>query len=809
MEDGMEDRKVELLSPAGSEEGFYGAIHAGADAVYLAGEKFGARAYAENFTRVSLVECIRYAHLLKRKVYLTVNTLLKENELAGLYEYLLPYYEAGLDAVIVQDLGVFRFVREHFPGLKLHVSTQMTLCAGFGASLLKEMGASRIVPARELELGELKAMKQEADIEIETFIHGAMCYCYSGQCLFSSILGGRSGNRGRCAQPCRLPYRVSTGDGFGKECYPLSLKDMCTIEHIPELMEAGIDSFKIEGRMKKPEYTAGVTEVYRYYIDQYYELREQTGTEEAQQAYRVNKADLERIKSLYIRSGIQNGYYFRHSGREMITLDSPAYNENNDKILTEIRQKHLAGKAKLPIHVKASFHVGYPAEVTFSCQDKCCRVTGDMVERAGKQPVTRENIERQLGKLGDSAFRAAEMEIAADQDCFYPLKRINELRRAAVAGLEEQILAPDLVRQQEKREPGDQEVLLPMCEKSQHMGGAEGEQQKSHVISVVTLPQLEAVAEWFSRERADRPLRFYIEGDLFLQKREKVEALCRRMSGESTFFLALPYILRKTDQPCLERMLSAMQENGIFQGFLARSMDGLGFVREMRRYLPWGGELSETVQSRRGEETAEKEKVMPPACRTDAGVYLWNRQAGQELSSLAEGFCLPWELNGSGQRALAEGLPCEKIVYGRIPMMITANCLLRTLGRCQNFRMNGRRREAGDSGNAAQRKDHPYTVFEDRYHAILKDRYHAILKDRYRSEFPVVANCLHCINIIYNSVPFSLYQQRSVWEGRADLRMDFTLETPEEVKALLYAFLKGAPFPFQDYTTGHEKRGAE
>ena len=189
--------KVELLSPAGNEEGFYGAVHAGADAVYLAGSRFGARAYADNFTTESLVACIRYAHLLGRKIYLTVNTLLKEEEISQLYDYLLPFYEAGLDAVIVQDLGVLRFIREHFPKLKLHVSTQMTLCGSYGAALLKKMGAERVVPARELGLRELAVMKQCADIEIEAFIHGAMCYCYSGQCLFSSILGGRSGNRGR------------------------------------------------------------------------------------------------------------------------------------------------------------------------------------------------------------------------------------------------------------------------------------------------------------------------------------------------------------------------------------------------------------------------------------------------------------------------------------------------------------------------------------------------------------------------------------------------------------------------------------
>ena len=260
-------KKVELLSPSGNAEAFYGAIHAGADAIYLGGSRFGARAYAENFSEEELVACIRYAHLFQRKVYLTVNTLVKESEFSGLYEYVLPYYRAGLDGVIVQDMGVFAYLREHFPGMELHGSTQMTITGEYGAAFLKEQGACRVVPARELSLAEIRRIKEVTGLEIECFIHGAMCYCYSGQCLFSSILGGRSGNRGRCAQPCRLPY--TTGK-HPKECYPLSLKDMCTIEYIPELLEAGIDSFKIEGRMKTALYVATVARTYRKAIDDYF-----------------------------------------------------------------------------------------------------------------------------------------------------------------------------------------------------------------------------------------------------------------------------------------------------------------------------------------------------------------------------------------------------------------------------------------------------------------------------------------------------------------------------------------------------------
>ena len=298
----MKEYQVELLAPAGNMEAFLGAIHAGADAVYLSGNKYGARAYADNFTTEDLIFCIRYAHIWGRKLYLTVNTLLKANEIQDLREYIQPLYEAGLDACIVQDYGVFQFLKRNFPQMELHASTQMTITGANGASLLKDLGASRIVPARELSLEEIKVMKEETGLEMETFVHGAMCYCYSGQCLFSSILGGRSGNRGRCAQPCRLPYQVSLSDDLAtknkhktqKEYYPLSLKDMCTLEHIEALMDAGIDSFKIEGRMKKAEYAAGVTAIYRKYID----LKKANPTK----SLKFQKEDLENLAKLYIRS---------------------------------------------------------------------------------------------------------------------------------------------------------------------------------------------------------------------------------------------------------------------------------------------------------------------------------------------------------------------------------------------------------------------------------------------------------------------------------------------------------------------------
>ena len=319
MERQKQDREIELLAPAGSREAFYGAVHAGADAVYMGGEKFGARAYADNFSREDLIACIRYGHIHGCRSYLTVNTLMKEQELTELTEELRPLYEAGLDGVIVQDIGALHVIRQYFPGLKIHASTQMTVTGPEGAKLLKELGVSRVVPARELSLRELGNLKRESGLEVEAFVHGAMCYCYSGACLFSSILGDRSGNRGRCAQPCRLAYDTDSPGAVvhRKEYYPLSLKDLCTIEHLPELIEEGIDSLKIEGRMKRPEYAAGVTALYRKYLDRYLTHPEKP--------FHVENEDLEALAKLYIRSQRQDGYFFRQNGREMVTLESPSY----------------------------------------------------------------------------------------------------------------------------------------------------------------------------------------------------------------------------------------------------------------------------------------------------------------------------------------------------------------------------------------------------------------------------------------------------------------------------------------------------
>jgi putative protease len=307
----------ELLAPAGSIESLKAAVNAGADAVYIGGAAFGARAYADNPDEDALVEGIRYCHIRGRRVYLTVNTLFKEDELENrLFSFLRPYYEAGIDAVIVQDIGAISLINDRFPGLPIHLSTQTSITMAEGAQELKERFSciTRVVPARELSLEELRRFKQDTGLEMEVFIHGALCYCYSGQCLMSSMIGGRSGNRGRCAQPCRRMY-----DGK----YLLSPKDQCLLPVLHELMDIGIDSFKIEGRMKSPEYTAGVVSVYRRYIDKYEELGS-VGYAAWLVSHKAElDADIMLLQDLYNRGGFNCGYLHEHNGQDMMTFDRP------------------------------------------------------------------------------------------------------------------------------------------------------------------------------------------------------------------------------------------------------------------------------------------------------------------------------------------------------------------------------------------------------------------------------------------------------------------------------------------------------
>lgn len=718
-------KRVELLAPAGNYDALLGAVNAGADAVYLGGEQYGARAYADNFSRDEIISGIRLAHIYHKKIYLTINTLVKERELEGLYDFLLPFYEAGLDGVIIQDLGVLAYVRRYFPGLELHASTQMTLTGSEGVSFLKEYGVSRVVPARELSLEEIKDLKQTG-AEVEIFIHGAMCYCYSGQCLFSSILGGRSGNRGRCAQPCRLPYEINGG----KECFPLSMRDMCTIDLLPELIESGVDSFKIEGRMKKPSYVAGVTAIYRKYIDQYYEKG----------SIHVSAQDRQLLSSLYIRSKIGDGYFHRHNGREMLTLESPAYSETDPGILTEIADRYVHAPEKVPVDAQIELCSGKPAKLSLRAKEDVITCEGEIVQEAQKQPLQTEKIEQQIRKMGASLLKVQDIKVKTQGQVFLPIGAINELRRKAVLAMEDKLIAAPC-REAVPYEP----YVRPQKQRLQKRTGGEN-LRKPLEVCVSTWDQFDQII--------DRGLyRIYLDSRLFLEK----ETLQKKLSlkkGNTQIYGSTPYIVREKDDKTLFDVRDAYKEQ-LIQGVLIRNLESLAIL---------------------------KDSIAKKDLELDYGVYVWNHEALDLLSDKASGICLPVELNkGEWEELITYGkqkMHLSAVVYGRLPMMITANCLQKTSDGCR-----------GKSGTV-------------------------MLKDRYGKEFPVYHDCRHCYNIVYNSVPLSLHRAFSEELQEAlHCRLDFTLETAKECLKVTEYFQKISvqyedPF-YSEYTTGHYKRGVE
>lgn len=742
-------KETELLAPAGNYEAFLGAVNAGADAVYLGGQRFGARAYADNFDTEQILRALHVAHFYGKKIYLTVNTLLKERELAELSSYLAPFCEAGLDGVIVQDFGVFRHIREQFPQLPLHVSTQMTVTGARGAAFLKEQGACRIVPARELSLDEILTIK-ETGVEVECFIHGAMCYCYSGQCLFSSILGGRSGNRGRCAQPCRLPYEIyDEAERFLVSGYPLSLKDMCTLEYLPKLLSAGIDSFKIEGRMKRPEYAAGVTAIYRKYMDLY--------DKEGAAGYRVDPADMDKLRRLYIRSEIQTGYYERQSGKEMITLTAPGYSGSDEGFLAQIREKYLREPDKMPVHMRASVKVGEPLHLRMVSEENpkvFAEVSGETVQQAKNAPLTEEAVKKQIGKTGESLVSVSSCEVSLEGEGFVPVKALNELRRAAVEAFERTVSAESQKNRPSQsmyREGIEEKAAERACGNRKREAAPAGEavqesREPARDCLVSTVEQLQAVAGW------GRCRRIYVESDLFL--REEKAVLQTVAEAGADCYLALPYVLRERDEAFLSRLSDGIAGAGArISGLLLRNLEELALVREMPEIS--GG------------------------CRlvADAGLYCFNSEAVGFLAQFAGEITLPYELNGKEAMHLVcaadRDVPAALIVYSRIPMMVTANCLGKTAGLCQG---TGR----------------PMRQF------FLKDRQGAI--------FPVVINCDHCYNVLYNSVPYSLHGAKKERDriGASSYRYDFTTETGTQCRQILEG-----TFPFAAYTAGHCKRGIE
>ena len=527
------NRDVEILAPAGSMECLRAAVAAGADAIYLGGTKFGARAYAQNLSEEDLVQAIEYVHIHGRKIYMTVNTLLKDRELNELYAYLLPYYKAGLDGVIVQDIGAVKFIGEYFPEMPVHASTQMTITNTLGADFLKRYGITRVVPARELSLKEIRDMKKQTGLEMECFVHGALCYCYSGQCLLSSMIGGRSGNRGQCAQPCRL----------------MSLKDLCTIDILPELIDAGIDSFKIEGRMKQPEYVYTVVKMYRKYADQYLKLQKEG---KGKSSYHVSEADKRELLATYQRRGYCEGYYYQHNGKDMVSLKRPK--NGRDGSAEEKPWQDI--KVQEKINGILTLSVGNRAKLTVSCGDVTVECIGQEVQAAQKQPLDPARIEKQMRKTGNTEFTFDNLEILIEGNVFLPMQALNELRREGIEELTEQI---QMQYRREEAGCGMKTATAGFDSDADGVTETAGKKECCISASVQNKAQLDTVV--------NSKIRYIcLEEDVEFEREDGVQ-----------YFLAMPYIFRENTIKRYEKMYTEIEKK--YDGILIRNWESYAWLK--------------------------------------------------------------------------------------------------------------------------------------------------------------------------------------------------------------------------------------
>ncbi len=412
-------RDIELLAPAGNSEALHAAVQSGADAVYIGGTSFNARQSAKNFTIEDIKREADHCHLYGVDLHVTLNTLIKERELKKVIDYVEDLNDAGVDALIVQDLGVAKLIRKICPDMPLHASTQMTVTSLEGVRYLEDMGFTRVVLARELSCDEIKKITDNAKAEIEVFVHGALCMCYSGQCLMSSILGARSANRGRCAQPCRLNYTLTDNMGTDINAYALSPKDLAMVDELNRLRGIGVKSLKIEGRLKRAEYVSAVTGIYRKYLD----------TKET-----VSKDDLSELKNAFSRSGFTKGYFNNKLGKDMMSHKiSGNVSENIFTDAAKERTRDGANIRKIPVYMYASLRDNEPLSITLTDDEgHIITVNGEMcAEKAINKPLDEERLREQLNKLGNTPFLSVKTEVSIDKGITIPIKEINNLRREA------------------------------------------------------------------------------------------------------------------------------------------------------------------------------------------------------------------------------------------------------------------------------------------------------------------------------------------------------------------------------------------
>ena len=694
---------MELLAPAGSMEALRAAVCNGADAVYLGADTFNARMNARNFSAADLQEAVVYCHVRGVKVHLTLNTLVLDREMPRAAELIRMAASCGVDAFIVQDLGMVSLCRQLAPDVPIHASTQMSIHSLEGVLEAAALGCSRVVLARELPAEEIAHICKKSPVEIEVFVHGALCMCYSGQCYLSSVIGRRSGNRGQCAQPCRLPYGYGR---FESTRYPLSLKDNCLAGELDELRRMGVASIKIEGRMKRPEYVAIVTRAYRTVLN----------------GGKLTQADLQELETAFSRQGFTDGYFKGQTGSDMFGRRQES--EDTADLFASARATYEQGETqRIGVRFYAMIHRGQPARLAVEDPDgNLCRTYGPVPEQAVYRSLTAQDLEQQLKKTGGTPYLCTSVRSSLDPDLMLPASAINAMRRDVIAELTA------------KRGRAEKPHLNAYDEPPRY-DGISGEPQLT--VAVRTADQIT------SRMLSMKPTVLYVPLSELVEHPE----LRQRVGVETQLAAILPRVIWSGELVPIARQLRTVYDMGVRQ-VLAGNLGQLHIAR-----------------------------AAGFAVRGDFGLNIVNSRAMRYLREQGlDSQLLSFELTLPQIRDISKAVPAEVLIYGRLPLMLMENCVIKNrTGTC-----------TCQTGTVR-------------------------LVDRVGEEFPIVKDPGTCRNVLLNGKKLYLLDKKDAFRGMGlwALRLQFTTENPSEIDKVLIDYQGRAVFDAGSYTRGLYSRGVE
>ena len=694
---------MELLAPAGSMEALRAAVCNGADAVYLGADTFNARMNARNFSAADLQEAVVYCHVRGVKVHLTLNTLVLDREMPRAAELIRMAASCGVDAFIVQDLGMVSLCRQLAPDVPIHASTQMSIHSLEGVLEAAALGCSRVVLARELPAEEIAHICKKSPVEIEVFVHGALCMCYSGQCYLSSVIGRRSGNRGQCAQPCRLPYGYGR---FESTRYPLSLKDNCLAGELDELRRMGVASIKIEGRMKRPEYVAIVTRAYRTVLN----------------GGKLTQADLQELETAFSRQGFTDGYFKGQTGSDMFGRRQES--EDTADLFASARATYEQGETqRIGVRFYAMIHRGQPARLAVEDPDgNLCRTYGPVPEQAVYRSLTAQDLEQQLKKTGGTPYLCTSVRSSLDPDLMLPASAINAMRRDVIAELTA------------KRGRAEKPHLNAYDEPPRY-DGISGEPQLT--VAVRTADQIT------SRMLSMKPTVLYVP----LSELVEYPELRQRVGVETQLAAILPRVIWSGELVPIARQLRTVYDMGVRQ-VLAGNLGQLHIAR-----------------------------AAGFAVRGDFGLNIVNSRAMRYLREQGlDSQLLSFELTLPQIRDISKAVPAELLIYGRLPLMLMENCVIKNrTGTC-----------TCQTGTVR-------------------------LVDRVGEEFPIVKDPGTCRNVLLNGKKLYLLDKKDAFRGMGlwALRLQFTTENPSEIDKVLMDYQGRAVFDAGSYTRGLYSRGVE